>query len=54
LVPEIPKNKLFRGDHPVTVWVSDDNNKIPLRIKAKLVIGSLDMEIIEAKNLRNN
>jgi hypothetical protein len=54
LVPVVPKNKLFRGDHPVTVWVSDDQNKIPLRIKAKLMIGSLDMEIMEAKNLRNN
>jgi hypothetical protein len=54
LVPIIPKNKLFRGDHPVTVWVSDDQNKIPLRIKAKLMIGSLDMEIMQAKNLRNN
>lgn len=54
LVPEIPKNKLFRGDQPVTVWVSGDKNKIPLRIKAKLMIGSLEMEIMEAKNLRNN
>lgn len=54
LVPMIPKNKLFRGEHPVTVWISDDNNKIPLKIKAKLVIGSLEMEIMEAKNLRNN
>lgn len=54
LVPVIPKNKLFRGDHPISVWVSNDKNKIPLRIKAKLMIGSLDMEIMEAKNLRNN
>jgi hypothetical protein len=54
LVPVIPKNKLFRGEHPISVWVSDDKNKIPLRIKAKLMIGSLDMEIMDAKNLRNN
>lgn len=54
LSPIIPKNKLFRGEQPVTVWVSDDQNKIPLRIKAKLMIGSLDMEIMDAKGLRNN
>ena len=54
LTPIIPKNKLFRGEQPVTVWVSDDMNKIPLKIKAKLVVGSLDMEIMDAKGLRNN
>jgi hypothetical protein len=52
--PEIPKNKLFRGEKPVTVWITDDENKIPVRIKAKLVVGSLDMEIIEEKGLRNH
>lgn len=54
LSPIIPKNKLFRGEQPVTVWVSDDDNKIPLKVKAKLVVGSLDMEIMDAKGLRNN
>lgn len=54
LSPIIPKNKLFRGEQPVRVWVSDDLNKIPLRIKAKLIVGSLDMEIMDAKGLRNN
>ena len=52
--PVMPKNKLFRGEQPVTVWISDDKNKIPLRIKAKLMVGSLDMEIMEASGLRNN
>jgi len=52
--PVMPKNKLFRGEQPVTVWISDDKNKIPLKIKAKLMVGSLDMEIMEAAGLRNN
>lgn len=52
--PIMPKNKLFRGERPVTVWISDDKNKIPLKIKAKLMVGSLDMEIMEATGLRNN
>lgn len=54
LSPIIPKNKLFRGEQPVTVWVSNDQNKIPLKIKAKLMVGSLDMEVMEVKGLRNN
>jgi hypothetical protein len=51
--PVMPSNKLFRGQYPIKVWVSDDKNRIPLKIKARLMVGSLDMEIIEAKGLRN-
>lgn len=54
LTPIIPKNKLFRGEQPVTVWVSNDANRIPLKIKAKLKVGAVDMEITEATGLLNN
>jgi hypothetical protein len=52
--PLMPKNKIFRGEQPVTVWITDDRNKIPIKIKAKLMVGSLHMEIMDAKGLRNN
>ena len=51
--PIMPSNKLFRGKFPIKVWVSDDKNRIPLKIKARLMVGSLDMDIVEAKGLRN-
>lgn len=51
--PLIPQNKLFRGDYPVKVWVTRDQNKIPVRIKANLFIGSLNIDISSAKGLRN-
>lgn len=34
-------------------WMSDDKNKIPLRIKADLMVGSLKIDLEEAKGLRN-
>jgi hypothetical protein len=52
--PLLPANKLFRGDYPVKVWVTKDQNKIPVKIKANLFIGSLNMDISSAKGLRNN
>ncbi|MBN7811720.1 DUF3108 domain-containing protein [Algoriphagus sp. H41] len=51
--PLIPQNKLFRGDYPVKVWVTKDQNKIPVKIKANLFIGSLNIDIASAKGLRN-
>lgn len=44
--PEMPKNKLFSGDNPVTFWLSDDNKKIPLRLSASMYFGSFDIETI--------
>ncbi|MEZ4829554.1 MAG: DUF3108 domain-containing protein [Bacteroidia bacterium] len=37
----------------IVFWISDDNNKIPLRIQSELVIGSLKADLIEYQNLHN-
>mgnify|MGYP006268408997 CR=1 FL=1 len=34
-------------------WISDDLNKIPLRIECELMIGSLDCDLIEWRGLRH-
>ena len=52
--PKIPKNKLFRGDYPIKVWVSRDMNKIPLKIKANLFLGSLNLDLVSAKGIKND
>jgi hypothetical protein len=51
--PRIPKNSLFRGEYPVKVWITKDAHKIPVKIKANLFIGSLDIDITTAKGLKN-
>lgn len=52
--PEIPPNKLFRGNYPIKVWISKDQNKIPVKIKANLFLGSLNLDLVSTKGLRNN
>lgn len=53
LIPVMPDNKLFAGKNSITIWLSDDANKIPLKIEANMVIGKAGCEIIGAKNLKN-
>ena len=50
--PQIPKNGLFRGEYPVKVWITKDAHKIPVKIKANLFIGSLNIDITTAKGLK--
>lgn len=43
--PIMPKNSFFRGKNPIRAWISDDKNRIPLKVKAELIIGSLEIDI---------
>ncbi len=53
IAPVIPDNEFFAGKEPVRVWISDDKNKVPLKIRAELGIGALEIDIKEMENLRN-
>jgi hypothetical protein len=54
LNPLIPDNKLFKGEGAMKLWVSDDSNKIPLKVEVELVIGSLEMDLKSYKGLRKD
>lgn len=51
--PIMPENKLFSGRNPIKMWISDDDNRIPLKIEAELLLGSLDLDISDHKNLKH-
>ncbi len=52
LRPYVQSGRVFKEDESLTVWVSDDENKIPIRIKAKILVGSIKADLIEFKNLK--
>ncbi len=49
LSPIMPKNKLFDGTSAIKVWISDDSDKIPLKVKAKMFIGAIEIDIKKYK-----
>lgn len=51
--PLVQSGRVFKEEESVTVWVSDDINKIPLRIKASLAVGSLRADLHSYKGLAN-
>jgi hypothetical protein len=44
---------IFKGDEDVLVWVTDDANKIPIYIEAKIIVGTIKAYLKDAKGLRN-
>jgi hypothetical protein len=51
--PLVQTGRVFKEQESVTVWVSDDANKIPLLIKANLAVGSLRADLDAFKGLAN-
>ena len=53
LVPKMPKNELFKGENAIAVYLSDDDNKVPVLIEAEMFFGSLKVDLYEFKNLKH-
>lgn len=52
-VPIVQKGRVFKKDEDLLVWISDDLNHIPMRAQAKVLVGSIKMDITAVKNLSN-
>lgn len=49
--PLVQKGRVFKDEENVTLWISDDMNKIPLKIKASLLVGAAKAELVEYNGL---
>ena len=51
--PLVQTGRVFKEEESLTVWISSDDNKIPLRIKANLMVGSIKADLEGFKGLSN-
>jgi len=51
--PIVQKGRIFKREDDLNVWLTDDKNHVPLRAQAKLLVGSIKLDIVSAKNLAN-
>jgi hypothetical protein len=51
--PLVQTGRVFKEKESVTLWISADDNKVPVRIKAELAVGSLKADIEEYKGLKH-
>lgn len=50
--PYVQAGRVFKEQESLTVWISDDDNKMPIRIKASLAVGSLKADLDGFKGLK--
>ena len=54
LRPIVQSGRIFKESESVTIWVTADDNKIPIKLKASLAVGSLRAELKAFKGLANS
>lgn len=53
LRPFVQSGRVFSEQESVTLWVSDDANKLPVKMRADLRVGSIDCDLENFKNLQH-
>ncbi|HEY0356529.1 MAG TPA: DUF3108 domain-containing protein [Flavisolibacter sp.] len=51
--PLLVEGTIFSGGEKMTVWVTDDANRVPVRIESQILIGSVKVDMMGYKNLRH-
>ena len=52
--PYVMAGRVFKEEESLTLWVSADDNKIPLKVKADLAVGSLRADLVQYKGLKHS
>ncbi len=51
--PKLVEGTIFKGGEGMTVWATDDKNRVPIYVEAPILVGSVKAKIISWKGLRN-
>ncbi len=51
--PMLLEGRVFKDEEDMTVWVSDDDNRIVVRAEAKILVGSIKMDLKGYSGLAN-
>jgi hypothetical protein len=49
--PLVQEGGLFKSEGSIIIWLSDDELKIPVKVKTKVVVGSIDAELTKYEGL---
>lgn len=51
IAPMMASGEVFAEKYPMHVWISDDENHVPILAESKVIVGSVKMELIEYEGL---
>jgi hypothetical protein len=52
ITPLVVADRVFRGQEEMIMWVTDDENLIPVKITSPLIVGSVSATLVRYENLK--
>lgn len=53
ITPLTIKGTIFDGGEKMTVWVTDDENRVPVRVESPIIVGKVRIDMTSFQGLRN-
>ncbi|MFT3903256.1 MAG: DUF3108 domain-containing protein [Niabella sp.] len=47
------KGTIFDGGEKMTVWITDDDNRVPIRVESPIIVGKVRIDMTDFSNLRS-
>jgi hypothetical protein len=51
--PYLLEGRVFKEKEGMTIWVTDDNNRVPVRAEAEILVGSVKMDLVKYSGLQH-
>ena len=51
--PAVQEGRIFNDEEDLTIYISDDANKIPIMVKADILVGSIKLSLTDYDKLKN-
>ena len=52
LVPFVEPGRIFESEDDMTIWISDDANHVPVRVRFNLIVGAIKCDLIGYSGLK--
>tara|TARA_Y100001934_G_C12149097_1_gene676379 strand:+ start:80 stop:838 length:759 start_codon:yes stop_codon:yes gene_type:complete len=52
-VPQLQVGRIFKDEEEMRIWISDDENKLMIKVETKIIVGSIKAELSSFEGLKN-
>ncbi|MGV3629699.1 MAG: DUF3108 domain-containing protein [Bacteroidota bacterium] len=52
-IPVVQKGRYFESDNDLNFWITDDENRIPILVRAKIPVGTVKLHLVEWEGLKH-
>ena len=52
-VPQLQVGKIFKEERGMRIWISDDENKLMIKVETKIIVGVISAELSAFEGLKS-